>query len=179
MHEVWLPISGYEGLYEISNLGRVKALAKTVISGIRGTAIRNHSEAILTITYTNKGYCRHQLAKEGIVKIYSTHRLVAIHFIPNPNNLPEVNHIDTDKRNNQVDNLEWCTHSDNMQHAGITGRMKGKPNELHPKVKLTNQEVLEIRKLRNDGLSLKEIGLRYNVCFQHIGSIVNNLARKL
>lgn len=98
--EEWKDIEGYEGLYQVSNLGRVKSLGN-------GSS-NNSKERILKSYKNNNGYLRVFLCKEQIRKIYLVHRLVASAFIPNTDNLPQVNHIDEDKTNNRVDNLEWC-----------------------------------------------------------------------
>ncbi len=87
------------GLYWISNLGYVK----------------NKYNHILKPDYSNKGYARVVLCKNGKVKLFRVHRLVADAFIPNPDNLPEINHIDENKRNNTASNLEWCNHIQNMR----------------------------------------------------------------
>ena len=96
--ELWKDIFGYEGKYMISNLRRIKSLDYR----------RSGKERILK-QYKNKdGYLFVQLTKCGDCKNYRTHRLVAQAFIPNPENFSEVNHIDEDKTNNCIENLEWC-----------------------------------------------------------------------
>lgn len=96
--EIWKDIQGYDGLYQVSNIGRVKSLNYS----------RTGKEKILKPCKAN-GYLQVYLYKEGKSKMYKIHRLVAMAFIPNPDNLPCVNHIDEDKSNNCEDNLEWCT----------------------------------------------------------------------
>ena len=104
--EEWRDIEGYEGLYQVSNLGRVKSLARVVMrsDGKPNTV----NEKILKDGIT-KGYCAVVLCKDRKKKMYKVHRLVAMAFLSNPHNLPEVNHKDENKKNNRVDNLEWCT----------------------------------------------------------------------
>ena len=121
MDEVWKDIDGFYGLYQISNYGNVKSLA-------RYTA-QNHwiDEKILNINHSQGGYCDVSLYKNGKRYHRKLHRLVAEAFIPNPNNLPEVDHIDTNKDNNRVDNLRWCTHSENHLNP-ITVELKRKLN---------------------------------------------------
>lgn len=97
--EIWKDIEGYEG-YQISNIGRV----------------RRNDRLLKTIKY-NTGYLRTGLCKDGKQKLYYVHRLVAKAFIPNPDNLPQVNHKDEDKTNNRVDNLEWCDAKYNMNYG--------------------------------------------------------------
>lgn len=107
--EKWLPIVGYEGLYEISNLGRVKSFHK-------GKKLR-HEVGILKPCILGK-YYRVVLHKpDHKRKLYGIHRLVAAAFIPNPNNYPEVNHIDENKLNNRVSNLEWVSHKYNIAYS--------------------------------------------------------------
>lgn len=105
--EIWKDIPDYEGLYQVSNLGRVKGL-------IRGKILK---QSILT-----NGYLNVWLSKDGRVKIKRVHRLVAMAFIPNPDNKPQVNHIDKDVTNNCVNNLEWVTASENQMHSYRFGR---------------------------------------------------------
>lgn len=104
--EIWKPIKGYEGLYEVSSLGRVRSLYRITSDGkrIKGRIISSSKQR----------YSNVQLYSCNCAKNFSVHRLVAETFIPNPNNLPQINHIDGNKQNNSCDNLEWCTASDNM-----------------------------------------------------------------
>lgn len=99
MKESWKEIKDYEGLYWVSNLGHIK----------------NKHNKILKPEYSNKDYACIQLRKDSRMKKYRVHRLVAEAFIPNPLGLPEINHVDENKHNNQVSNLEWCTHIQNMK----------------------------------------------------------------
>lgn len=110
--EEWLPVKGYEGLYKVSDWGRVKSL------NYRGTG----KEKILHQTKSKSGYMTVHLCKDGKPKCCRVHRLVAEVFLPNPDGLPEVNHIDEDKTNNFCClptncNLEWCTHAYNSQYS--------------------------------------------------------------
>lgn len=112
-NEIWKDVLEYEGLYHISNLGRIRSLNynNTTQIKIRKLDVRGMYLAICL--------CRHNIKTK-----YSVHRLVAINFIENPQNKPEVNHIDGNKMNNHVDNLEWVTTSENRHHAFNTGLQK-------------------------------------------------------
>lgn len=110
MDEIWKDIDGFEGMYQISNLGRVKSLPRL--------SLQKHEiqEKILNTCHSCGGYVDVSLYKDGKRYHKKPHRLVAEAFIPNPNDLPEVDHIDTNKDNNCVDNLRWCTHSENYEN---------------------------------------------------------------
>lgn len=118
-NEEWRPIQGYEGLYEISNMGRVRSIDHYVKNG-RG--LRIVSGRILKTTITCNGYEMLRLGKNG--KHKAVHRLVASAFIPNPCNLPDVNHKDENKSNNVVWNLEWCNHSYNALYGTCQDRLR-------------------------------------------------------
>lgn len=119
MEEVWKDIPGYEGYYQVSSLGRVKRLPRHKATDKRKTHnnIRNPRVA-------DNGYLRVNLSKDNVTKWYSIHRLVAITFIPNPNNLPIINHKDENKQNNRVENIEWCTYSYNNNYGTAIERQR-------------------------------------------------------
>lgn len=167
----WKAIKGYEGLYEISNTGVVKALKKRVDSGKCHRTWKSH---IKRYGVDNNGYLRVSLSKEGINKTYKVHRLVATAFIPNPLQLPCVNHIDGNKTNNHVSNLEWCTHSENLKHAFKTG-LKRNDGEFNSQSKLTQEDVDHIRavyKPRDKEFSTVALGRKYGVHRKTITGIV-------
>ncbi len=112
--EIWKDIIGYEGLYQISNLGRVKSLPKKL--KCRNGFFRIKTEKIIPNRINNKGYFTITLWNNYKCKTFLTHRLIAIHFIPNIENKPCIDHIDTDRLNNSIDNLRWCTHKENMNN---------------------------------------------------------------
>lgn len=111
MTEIWKDIVGYEGLYQVSNLGRVKSLSKY------DRLNRFHPEKMKSQVNNGTGYLIVNLKHNGAQKMKTVHRLVAEHFIQNPLGLSDVNHKDGDKTNNRIDNLEWCTHAENVKHA--------------------------------------------------------------
>ena len=113
--EEWRNVRGYEGLYQISNKGRIKSLDRYVKNSRKGN--RLIKEKVLNPTDNGHGYKIIGLNYKGKRKNHYIHRLVAEAFIPNPYNKKCVNHIDYDRGNNNVDNLEWCTTKENMQHS--------------------------------------------------------------
>jgi len=112
--ELWKPIVGFEGLYEVSNLGRVRSLDRAVLC--KDFFITKKGK-LKTIMIDKKGYQYVFLSKEGVERIYRVHRLVAITFIPNPENKPEIDHINTIKTDNRIENLRWVTSKENAQNA--------------------------------------------------------------
>ena len=114
MTEVWKNIKGYEGRYQISSLGKVKSLKRQVKFG---RSKRFVEEAILNPTDNGQGYKIVGLRKDGKRKNFYVHRLVAETFIPNTLGLEYVNHIDFNKSNNCINNLEWCTQKDNVNYS--------------------------------------------------------------
>ena len=115
--EIWKDIVGYEGLYQISNYGRIKSLGRYYFSGIYNAIKKYQNENIRKTEKAKNGYMRIALCKDGKIKKYLIHRLVAEHFIDNPNKLPQVNHIDENKENNYYKNLEWCDNKYNMNYG--------------------------------------------------------------
>lgn len=141
-NEVWKSVLGYEGLYEVSNFGNV-ITKQRYVNGPRGLAKRK--EHILKSFKSNSGYLRVSLYKNGLEKHFSIHRLVAIAFIPNPENKLEINHINGVKDDNRICNLEWVTKSENEKHAYKTALkrpscgMKGFSGEKNKQSKIIIQ----------------------------------------
>ena len=123
MDEKWRPVVGYEGLYEISNLGRVKSVERTMPYTFRtksGELRDSHyhvSEKILKQGRRIDGYADVSLSRNGVTILHCVHRLLAEAWVPNPNHYKYVNHIDLDKTNNSLNNLEWISNSGNVNHA--------------------------------------------------------------
>jgi hypothetical protein len=127
--EIWKDVVGYEGIYQISSFGRLKTISRAVKtwfgSRVMVEKIRKPGK------WPNEWYTTYILSKNRVNKLFSAHRLVAISFIDNPNNYPEVNHLDGDKTNNRVSNLEWCTSSQNKSHSHRTGLQVSKRGIEH------------------------------------------------
>ena len=121
MQEIWKDVVGYEGLYQVSNLGNVRSVDRYIKT--KGDAMRMARGMVLANCFDGN-YYHVLLHGNGKIKVCLIHRLVADAFIENPNNLPCVNHKDGNKLNNNVNNLEWCTPSYNSKHAFVTGLQK-------------------------------------------------------
>ena len=121
MTEVWKDIKGYEGRYQVSNMGRVKSLDRTFINKIERK--QHQKERILKPIQNNAGYLRVDLYDDSSKrKTFKVHRLVCQAFHENPENKPCVNHIDENKTNNVASNLEWCSYKENNNHGTRTAR---------------------------------------------------------
>lgn len=112
--EIWKPIKGYEGYYEVSNRGNVKSLSRQI--KIRNGKDALKKEKILKLQKTKNGYLSVMLSKERTFLGFYVHRLVARAFIPNPENKPQIDHIDGSRDNNNVNNLRWCTAKENRNY---------------------------------------------------------------
>lgn len=121
--EIWKPVVGYEGLYEVSSMGRVRSLDRRISyisrtqEGKEYTTTHTHKSKLMKQHNNHFGYKVIALCMDGKYRTYMVHRLVAEAFIPNPNNYPVVNHKDENKQNNCVENLEWCTQQYNINYG--------------------------------------------------------------
>lgn len=149
MNEIWKPCPGYEGHYEVSNQGQVRGVDRYV-RGSHGTTNFIASKLLAISINKKRRYPTAALQKENRKHTKSVHRLVALAFHPNPNNLPEVNHKDGIKTNNWATNLEWSSRIDNIHHARDTGLM------LTP----FKEHIPQALELAAQGLTRKEIGAK-------------------
>lgn len=157
--EIWKDIPGYEGIYQASTEGRIKRIMH-----------RTHATNKLMKYGQNKnGYLHLHLTVNGVGSCLLAHRLIALTFIPNPENKPEVNHKKGIKSDIRVSELEWSTTSENIQHAFDTGLKISSKGSEHGQSKLTEKEVLEIRASL---LSPKELSLIYNIKRENIYKIL-------
>jgi len=159
--EQWRDITGYEGRYQISSLGRVKSLIRP---GVK-------QERILKPNILPRGYHQIRLVTHHRNRNFAVHRLVCSAFHSNPCALPQVNHIDGDKSNNTVANLEWVNNATNLIHAYKLGLRVPPRGSAHPKAKLTEATVKIIKRRLSDGASLAELGRAYGVTYMTIRQI--------
>ena len=178
IHKIWKDIKGYEKSYQISNLGKVKSLARIIYKTNGQKQHRN--ERILKILFDKDGYKFVVLFKNNTRKHSSIHRLIANHFIPNPKNLPEVNHKNGYKQNNRLSNLEWCTVKDNSLHAHRIGLHPNIKGERNPMALLTIKKVKNIKKqlLNYKYGMITKLSKKYNVSPGAIQSIKSNKSWK-
>lgn len=166
--EVWYNTKHWGGLIQISNKERVRSF-------------KTGKERILSINISDKGYKRVTIREAKTQKVLTPliHRLLAEAVIPNPHNLPEVNHKDGNKLNNSISNLEWCDKLHNMRHAFKTGLMKQCIGENKPQSKLNEKAVVDIF---NSKESCRKLAKKYGVCYSLIsgvrrGSVWNHVTK--
>ena len=143
--EVWKPVKGYEGIYEVSDHARVRSLDRIARSKHRNgkSFTRKVKGHIITQRVNNNGYMTVRLSKDGESKIHLVHRLVAVAFVPNPYELPFVNHKDDTPKNNMPDNLEWCTNQYNVTYNNIQYRAKATRRKAVVQMTLDDKFVAE------------------------------------
>ena len=169
MKEIWKDIKGYEGLYQVSNLGKIKSLSRKIFNG------KNYyisKEKILKPAKDKDGYVQVLLYKNNRHKTYKVHRLVAMAFIPNPNNLPQINHKDENKQNNRAENLEWCTNKYNCNY-GTWKEKVSKANKGKIGLRGSNSPRANKVKCITTGEtfnSLIEAEQKYNIKYQNISA---------
>lgn len=161
MMEEWRDVVGYEGIYEVSNMGNVRTKeGKTTWQHYSGTRV--WKQRILTQMKDNRNACSVNLWKDRKNKGFLVHRLVAIAFIPNPNNYPIINHKDCNPSNNNVDNIEWCDNTYNINHAYDNGLMKETNLEL---IRLKDEERIWFRSFKkaNEFLGRSKYHIQYQI----------------
>lgn len=173
--EIWKDIAGWEGYYQISNLGKVKSLErKQRFVSIAGKECFYKKREMMKKTVVNlgNGYRMVSFSRDSKAFTKYIHRLVAEAFIPNPDNLPWINHKDGDKLNNSIDNLEWCTPAHNIAHAISTGLQTQARGERASKSKLDSLQVLVIKSiLASKEATMVDIAKYFNVTHQSICAI--------
>lgn len=174
-NETWKDIIGFEGLYQVSSLGRIKSLDRhrTQLGSYKNATLKSK----LLTQRSNKGYLKTTLCKDGKMYYFPTHRLVAIAYLDNHENKPEVNHIDGIKTNNFAENLEWCSSSENKIHAHENGLCNQK-GSLNNSSILNELIVQEIKGLLRDKVYHKTISLKYNISLSTVEKISANVLWK-
>ena len=175
MQEIWKPVKNYECLYEVSNLGRVRSLDRIqFIKKKNGIEMQRPQKGkVLKPIFDGRGlYQQVTLSKQGEGgKRHLIHRLVAIAFIPNPDNLPEVNHKDECKTNNCVDNLEWCDHKYNNNYGSKRFQTRGAKN---PQNKFTEEMIRDIKQNYipyDKNFGAKAFQEKYGISLTHVCAI--------
>lgn len=167
MEEIWKDIPGYEGLYQVSDKSCVRSLDRFVTeSNFRKRILFFKGQIIKPYTYKN-GYYYVVLRKDGGSKHFYLHRLVANAFIPNPYRFPFVNHKDENPSNNNIENLEWCTHEYNMNYGTVRERMS-KHTQNNAKRRKVSQFTLSGDFVKTYK-SLREAQKMTGICYQSIG----------
>lgn len=162
IQEIWKDVVGYEGRYEISSLGSVKSLNYN----------KTGKPKLLAKIFHHSGYLCTCLNRGGKVKWIYVHRLVAIAFIPNPNGYDQVNHINSNKSDPRLENLEWCNQSQNRRHAQDAGFVFIPKGQEKWQAKLKDSDIPKIRNLSLSGLDYPTIAKMFNVSRQAIGFVV-------
>jgi hypothetical protein len=168
LQEEWRPVPEFEDYYEISNMGRVKSKAIFIRHDGNWSDEHGYVKKIKTknITMNRYGYLTSKLCKLGKCRRLTVHRLVAKAFIPNPEGFTQVNHVDGNKENNVVTNLEWVSAARNIQHAYETGLMNSDhlQGSNHHNAKLTEEDVKTMRRIYNEGtVTIKALANKYNI----------------
>jgi len=164
--EEWLPIPGYGGDYEVSSLGNIRSWKRRGYNGSAGCKKRSKSPIKIKLLTTMHGYLYVNLRNVSTRKIAKVHRLVLEAFKPSSDNSRWMaNHIDGNKKNNRVENLEWVTPSENILHA--------REKIGRGPIKLTKEKVLEMRRLyQSGGITQKEISVRFGICWNNAKKIL-------
>jgi hypothetical protein len=166
--EEWLPVVGWEGYYEVSNLGRARSVPRLSSHGhwITGTILRQQINP--------RGYFTVHLSKDNRTRTLRVHLLVAYAFIgPRPLG-KSLDHVDGNKLNNHAANLEYVTHLENCQRAMALGNWhRLPPGEDNPSSKLSDAQVNEIRRLHTEGITQRKLSVLFKISNQHVSRIVN------
>jgi DNA-binding transcriptional regulator YiaG len=166
--EIWKPVKNYEGLYEVSNFGRMRSLPKEWMAGWNSVT-RSHKGFLLKPGKGRDGYLSVSLSKEGKIKHHSVHRIVLQSFIGE--SVLDCNHKDGDKENNYLNNLEYCSTSENIKHAYRTG-LKSNKGEKGSAAKLNNAIIRNIRENKFN-LTKAELAACFEVSISNIKMIIS------
>lgn len=167
--ERWRPVVGYEGLYEASNIGRIRSVERINYYGSRQLRSVMLSFSVNTAGGRQGARYTVKLSKNGRLKVHQVHRLVAIAWIPNPKELTDVCHKDHNPLNNRIENLEWMTHKENITVSVEAGRWRRK---------VSDETIVAIRQRAAAGESQRSLAKEYGVAFGTVNSIVNRRSWK-
>lgn len=161
--EIWRDVKDFEGLYQVSNLGRVRSLPRYVKASKGGTYLK---EGCIMRQFELRGhYLQVHLSKDGKKKDMKVHRLVAMAFIPNPDNLPQINHKDYDRQNNRLENLEWCDAKYNSNYSACHRPKtlpRGKDNKLARPIDMFDMQGNYKRSFYGAAEACRETGISFS-----------------
>lgn len=166
----WLVVKGYEGLYEVSDTGQVRSVTRECLHK-NGNVIPKVGKVLAQCPNKNTRYMMCSLWRNNKAKYYYVHRLVAGAFIPNPDSLPEVNHMDGDRQNNHLSNLEWVTRQGNARHAIDTGLRKFQNRYTEDTFVSMLQEVIQ-------GTSYQSLSQKYDYKVPFLSTKLRKIAKK-
>lgn len=173
-NENWKDIEGFEGYYQVSNFGRVRGLDRSIQSTQNnGCTVKRRGKILNRKKACGSGYIIHSLTKDNKSYYRKPHRLVAEAFLPNPDNLPQVNHKDGNKINNRLENLEWCTAKYNTNHAVISGLKIAKRGVENKRCRFTKEDIVNIKQMAIDHRR-KDISDKFNVNIRLIYKVLAN-----
>lgn len=172
--EIWKDISGYIGQYQISNYGNVRSLSRTItIERKHKTYSKHYVGQLIKKRITRYGYIAVNLKLRSKTSSFQVHRLVAKAFLIKRENADQVNHIDLNKKNNHVSNLEWVTSKENIHHAKLNGAVFYVRGERSGLAKINSEKVKNIRKMAKNGFTIASISRLFKLSPQHTANIIN------
>lgn len=167
--EIWSDINGYEGMYQVSNKGRIRGLDRIIVQ--RDGKKQNIRGKIIAIGIKNNGYYMGQICSNGKMVNFTVHRLMALAFIPKVDGKDFVNHIDGNRANNDINNLEWVSRSENCRH-GFERAIK-ENRKYNNQQRFTKEDIIKIRTMQKSKITMVQIAKEFNTKSGTIGDIVH------